>query len=88
MKINLEVFYLSESGTHINQRGPFEVNKEEFEEDPDFTAAVRAYEWTQQIYRENGCRNMEITKVIYNGNKDITEIVKQIRPVFEDDLPF
>lgn len=37
-----------------------------------------AYEWIRQIKRETGYRQTEILKVIYDGDKDITDEVKKI----------
>ncbi|EFV74522.1 hypothetical protein HMPREF1013_05247 [Bacillus sp. 2_A_57_CT2] len=50
--------------------------------------AVTAYEWIQSQIRESGFRQTVIEKVTWNENKDITEDVKQIRPIIKDDLPF
>lgn len=87
MYINLEVYYELEGNNRNYQRGAFFVAEEEFK-NPDFVASVDAYKWTQEIYKEHGCRDMKITKVLYNEVNNITEIVKQIRPVIKDDLPF
>lgn len=88
MYINLEVSYTIDGNNQNYQRGAFFVTDEYFKNDPDFIASVDAYKWTQQIYREQGCRDMEITKVLYNGVNDITDLVKNIQPIIEDDLPF
>lgn len=88
MKVNIEV-HLNIEGTGMSSGGPFEVNKKEFEKDADFTASCKAYEFIYDIWRQCGCRDMVIDKVIYDGQNDITEITRQIRPVVDDSwLPF
>ncbi|MGM0780077.1 MAG: hypothetical protein ACQEXE_26345 [Bacillota bacterium] len=66
----------------------FYVRDQEFKVDPNFAVAVVAYEWIRQQWRESGCRDMIIEMVTWNEENDITEDVKQIRPVVKDDLPF
>lgn len=47
------------------------------------------YEWIQQIQNEFGSsKDFRIDKVVYNGDNDITELIKKGRPIIEDDLPF
>ncbi|WP_153124705.1 hypothetical protein [Peribacillus tepidiphilus] len=85
MNVTIEL-HLYARGTRWMQRGSFPVKVSDFKKDPDFAAAVVAYEWIRQIKMEMGL-DAEVEKVIYDGEHDITEIVKQIRPVI-DDLPF
>ncbi|KRF62498.1 hypothetical protein ASG99_24480 [Bacillus sp. Soil768D1] len=60
-----------------------------FKKDPDWAAAIAAYEWIQQIQNEFGSsKDFRIDKVVYNGDNDITELIKKGRPIIEDDLPF
>ncbi|WP_368298405.1 hypothetical protein [Cytobacillus firmus] len=80
-KLNIE-------GIRGLSRGEFFVRDQEFKVDPNFAVAVVAYEWIQQQWRESGCRDMIIEMVTWNEENDITEDVKQIRPVVKDDLPF
>lgn len=88
VKVNIEV-HLNIEGSKIMSAGPFDVNKQEFVKDAEFTAAVEAYKFIQSKWRESGCRDMKIEKVIYDGVNDITEITRQIRPVVDDSwLPF
>lgn len=69
--------------------GSFEVNKKDFKDDPGLTAGVEAYKFIEQIKNETGHRDTVIEKVIYDGQNDITEITRQIRPVIDDSiLPF
>lgn len=79
---------LNVEGNRGFRNGEFHVRDIEFKKDPDFAVAVVAYEWIQQQWRETGCRDMVIEKVTWNEENDITEDVKQIRPVMKDDLPF
>lgn len=87
MKINLNI-QLNIEGTKSIRGGSFPVNTQEFKDNPDFTVAVIAYQFIQDCKKETGFRDTVIEKVIYDGDKDITEIVKEIRPVIQDDLPF
>ncbi|MFE4897918.1 hypothetical protein ACWF7H_26185 [Peribacillus butanolivorans] len=49
-----------------------------FKKAPDWTAAIAAYEWIQQIQNEFGSsKNFRIDKVVYNGDNDITEFIKK-----------
>lgn len=88
MKVLIET-HIRVEGTGNMRRGEFFVNDQEFKEDPDFTVGVVAYEWIEQQKRETGFRDTDIEKVIWNDEHDITELVKQIRPIKPvDDLPF
>ncbi|RBP92077.1 hypothetical protein DFO70_1073 [Cytobacillus firmus] len=80
-KLNIE-------GNRGSSRGKFFVRDRDFKDDPNFAVAVVAYEWIQQQWRESGCRDLIIEMVTWNEENDITEIVKEIEPVVEDDLPF
>lgn len=76
-------------GSRSMRRGSFNVNNKEFEENPDFTIGIVAYEWIQSQIRETGCRQTTIEKVTWDDQHDITELVKQIRPIEPpDNLPF
>ncbi len=87
-KIHLEV-HLEIEGNRTLHRASFDVNKKEFEKDAEFTAGVVAYQWIDEIKRENGYRDTIIELVNLNNKEDITETVKKIRPVLPpDDLPF
>ncbi|MFI8496488.1 hypothetical protein ACIGC1_27240 [Peribacillus butanolivorans] len=71
------------------QSGSFPVANSEFKKDPDWTAAIAAYEWIQQIQSEHGSSiDFRIDKVVYHGDIDITELVKKVKPIIQDDLPF
>lgn len=88
MKITIEV-HLNIEGSRMMSGGEFDVNKKDFEKDANFTAAVFAYQFIEQIKNETGHRDTIIEKVIYDGVNDITEITKQIRPIVDDSiLPF
>ncbi|WP_254178733.1 hypothetical protein [Cytobacillus oceanisediminis] len=79
---------LNIEGNRGLRRGTFHVLDREFKKNPTFKAAVTAYEWIQSQIRESGFRQTVIEKVTWNENNDITEDVKQIRPIIKDDLPF
>lgn len=80
MKVHLQV-HLDIEGIKLSRSGSFTIRNEE-------DIPMIAYEWIRQIKRETGYRDTRIEKVIYDGEHDITEIVKQIKPVVKDDLPF
>lgn len=87
MKVIIQTI-LNVEGNRGIRNGEFYVRDSEFKKDPDFAVAVVAYEWIQHQWRESGCRDMIIEKVTWNEENDITEDVKQFRPVVRDDLPF
>ena len=88
MKILLTV-HLYARETNFLKSGDFAVLSSEFRKDPDWTAAIVAYEWIRQINREFGYSDdFKINKVIYNEDIDITELVKKVEPIEHDDLPF
>lgn len=88
VKVNIEI-RLNIEGTKMASGGGFDINRQEFTEDAEFTVACVAYDFIYQLWRGTGCRDMEIEKVVYDGVNDITEITKQIRPVVDDSwLPF
>jgi hypothetical protein len=75
MNITIKVIYRGYEA-RLMRRGSFPVNSFEFEIDPDQEAARVAYEWIKQIRREGHIE--EIIEVFYNGENDITELVKEI----------
>ncbi|MFJ7993564.1 hypothetical protein ACIQY5_15485 [Peribacillus frigoritolerans] len=82
MNINIKV-YLYSKGTKFLQSGSFPVPNAKYKEDPDWTAAVAAYEWIQQIKSNYAAsKDFRIDQVIYNDDVDITELVKKVRPLF------
>ncbi|MCS0652039.1 hypothetical protein [Cytobacillus firmus] len=87
MRVVIETM-LNIEGNRGSSRGEFFVRDRDFKDDPNFTVAVVAYEWIQQQWRESGCRDMIVEMVTWNEENDITEVVKQVQPVVEDDLPF
>ncbi|MGW6301789.1 hypothetical protein [Peribacillus butanolivorans] len=88
MNINIKV-HLHSRETNFLQSGSFPVVNSEFKKDPHWAAAIAAYEWIQQIQNEFGSsKDFRIDKVVYNGDNDITELIKKGRPIIEDDLPF
>ncbi|HWO76538.1 MAG TPA: hypothetical protein VNM69_11685 [Bacillus sp. (in: firmicutes)] len=90
-EINMQILIkiqLSIEGTRSEYAGHFPVNNRKFKKDPDWEAAITAYQQIQKIKYETGYRKTEILKVTYNEDKDITELVKRVTPVIKDDLPF
>lgn len=91
MNINLEVhltIMTTMGPNRITHGGSFEVNNREYKEDPEFAVAVAAYKFIEQIRKETGHMDTVIDKVILDGQHDITKVVRQIRPVVDDNLPF
>lgn len=87
MEVHIRL-HLKIEGIGSRQEGMFPVNQRDFKNDSDMTVGVIAYEWVQRIMHQSGYRETEITEVVYNEEHDITEVVKQIRPIIKDDLPF
>ena len=86
MKILLTV-KLHARETDFLQSGNFPVLPSEFKKDPDWTAAVAAYEWIEKIKANTGySADFSIIEVRYNSDHDITDLVKSVRP--NSDLPF
>lgn len=85
MKVNLEV-HTQINGSKGLRRGTFPVIHADFKKEPDWTAAIAAYEWIREIKRQHPYE-VVIEKVIYNGDIDITELFFKVRPKV-DDLPF
>ncbi|SNT42178.1 hypothetical protein SAMN05444672_12219 [Bacillus sp. OK838] len=81
MNINIKV-YLHSKGTNFLQSGSFPVPNLDFKKDPDWTAAIAAYEWIQQIkINFAASEDFRIDQVIYNEDIDITELVQKVRPI-------
>lgn len=87
MEVHIRI-HLNIEGNKQRQEGMFQVNQRDFKEDPDMTVGIIAYEWIQKVMHQTGYRETEITKVVYNEEHDITAVVKQIKPIIKDDLPF
>jgi len=82
MNINIKV-YLHSKGTKFLQSGSFPVRNSDFKKDPDWTAAIAAYEWIQQIkIKFAASDDFRIDEVFYNEENDITELVKKVKPLF------
>ncbi|MGG4156884.1 MULTISPECIES: hypothetical protein [Bacteria] len=78
MNVNIKV-YLHSRGTNFMQSGSFAVLNSDYKKDPDWTAAIAAYEWIQQIkIKFAASDDFRINQVIYTGDKDITELVKKV----------
>ncbi|MED4632295.1 hypothetical protein P9443_05135 [Peribacillus frigoritolerans] len=80
MNINIKV-YLHAKETNFLQSGSFPVLDSDFKKDPDWTAAVVAYEWIQNIKSSFAAsKDFCIVQVIYHDDIDITELVKKVKP--------
>lgn len=88
MKISITIIYKS-NGNKVSQQASFPVNSKRFKEDPHTEAARVTYEWLKEIKKEMSY-SVEIDNVVYSGDNDITELVKQLDddPLPDDNLPF
>ncbi|MFF2459719.1 hypothetical protein [Peribacillus simplex] len=81
MNINIKV-YLHAKETNFLQSGSFPVPNSDFKKDPDWAAAIAAYEWIQQIKNNFAAsEDFRIDQVVYNDDIDITELVKKVKPL-------
>lgn len=88
MYINIKVI-VSMDNSRSMHFGSCEVLNSDYKKDPDWTAACAAYNLIRDIKFKTGYRdNTKIVEVIYDGDKDITELTKKVRPVIQDNLPF
>lgn len=88
MRVNIDIF-LDIEGSKLRSGGPFNINPREYKDNPELAVAIVAYQFIQKKIRQTGYRDTIIDKVLYEGNKDITELTRQIRWIPpEDNLPF
>ncbi|MEH7236735.1 hypothetical protein [Bacillus sp. JJ1562] len=88
MQVSIDVF-LNIEGSQLRSGGSFNVTPKEYKENPDQAVAIVAYQYIQDIIEETGYRETIIDKVLYEGNKDITELTRNIKWIPpEDNLPF
>jgi hypothetical protein len=66
---------VSVRGYEVLSNGSFPVNERLFKENPDKVAARVASEWITEMKREVEVE--DIIKVVYNDDKNITELVKE-----------
>lgn len=85
MKIILEI-HTQINGYRGLRRGSFPVMPADFKKEPEWTAAIAAYEWIREIKKQHPYEVI-IEKVFYDRTNDITELVKKVRPR-TDDLTF
>lgn len=64
-------------GYPVLSNGEFPVKERAYKEDPDQAAAKIASKWIDQSKREMDVDG--IVKVLYDGEKDITELVKELQ---------
>lgn len=78
MNINIKV-YLHAKETKFMQSGSFPVLPSVLKKEPDWAAAIAAYEWIQQIKISFAAsEDFRIDRVIYYEDIDITELVKKV----------
>ncbi|MFS0864142.1 hypothetical protein [Fredinandcohnia sp. 179-A 10B2 NHS] len=88
MRVNIEVTLNIEDNI-MSSGGTFTVNYREYRDNPNLAVAFVADRYIQNIISQTGYRQTDIRKVVYNGDKDITELTKQIRRIPpKDNLPF
>lgn len=89
MNITIQIMYTSDYDSKLMQKGSFPVNTYHYKQKPDKEATRVAFEWWKLIKHDLSYR-VEIDEVIYNGEHDITELVKQLdnAPIPDLDLPF
>ncbi|MCQ6281989.1 hypothetical protein [Bacillus sp. EB600] len=89
MNINIQIFYTSDLDSKTQQSASFPVNTYQFKRDPHKEAARVTFEWWKLI-KKNMSYRVILEEVIYNGEHDITELVKQLddTPIQDIDLPF
>ncbi|WP_057914490.1 hypothetical protein [Peribacillus muralis] len=88
MEIQIEV-QLFANGAKFLQAGSCTVITTDFRKEPEWTAAVSAYKWIQKI--KNSVHypgDFQIVSVVCNRDNDITDLVRKVRPIIKDDLPF
>ncbi|MEJ9232574.1 hypothetical protein LAV79_24615 [Peribacillus butanolivorans] len=87
MEIQIEVQLFANSAKFL-QSGSCSVITTDFRKEPEWTAAISAYEWIQKIKNLFAIQTTFKFCVVYNGENDITDLVRKVRPIIKDDLPF
>ncbi|MGV3464748.1 MAG: hypothetical protein ACO1OT_05585 [Heyndrickxia sp.] len=82
MQIHIDI-HVRESGGGILLFANPHVKMKYFKVDPDREAAKWAYARIYEASLEMGGRYLEIEKVIYNGDHNITELVKEMEENFD-----
>lgn len=75
MNITIRIIYQGYT-SRIMRRAEFKVNMKRFNEDPDQEAARVAMDFLKMIRKEGHIEG--IIEVVYNDDKNITEIVKNM----------
>lgn len=89
MNIIIRIDYTSDLGSKMMKQASFPVNSYKYKQNDNNEAARVAFNWWKVIKHEMSYRAI-LEKVTYNGDNDITELVKQIddAPLPDLDLPF
>jgi hypothetical protein len=74
-EITIKIIY-REYESRIMRRGSFSMNPKRFREDPDHEVARVAFARLHQFNREEYIK--EIIEIVYNDDKDGTDIVKTL----------
>ncbi|PKR86088.1 hypothetical protein [Heyndrickxia camelliae] len=82
MQIHIQI-HVRESGGGILLFTNPHVKRKYFKVDPDREAAKWAYARIYEASMEMGGRYLEIEKVFYNGDRNITELVKEMEETFD-----
>lgn len=82
MQIHIDIHVRDSGGGMLFFANP-NVKMKYFRDDPDKEAARWAYARIYEASMEMGGRSLEIEKVIYNGDHNITDLVKEIQATFD-----
>jgi hypothetical protein len=86
VNITIRIIYQGYA-SKLMQRGDFPMNAKRYEKYPDHESAYVAYNWLKKIRKEAHVN--ELIEVIYNDDRDITELVKKLdNAQYQDNLPF
>ena len=82
MQIKIEITDLIDGAKSVYYSTPY-VKMNRFRENPDLEAARWAYARYRQNRFDTGFRDSEIIEVIYNGDRNITDLVKEMDDTFD-----
>jgi len=85
MNVLIKLTYIGWEESNTERKGYFPVNGRSFNENSDMAVTEVAYGWLREILREEHIS--KIVKITYNGEHDITALVKEKFNSWTDDLP-